>query len=453
MSKSRMTAALWKPTILFAAAVGSSASDAAQNFDGGPFEWARSSWSLRRQMGRRLALRGANVIDVATGGVRENVNVLIQGDLIVSVGDDPLPERTEIVEAEGKYVIPGLIDLHAHVIPPSRFFPDAAPPEEALATLLDHGVTTIRCLPLFAESALVWSARVSTGDLLGPAIVPVSGIFEKEAQRTSRGFGDAATARRWVQKEALLGARWIKVYNSMDAECLTAIVSTAREHGMKVCGHAEDVAPRAASALGMSSIEHVISIPLSCLRDGAEPQAGMDLGLRTAWRWEQVDDDAARALMETFRANGTAWIPTLVVTERMLETGSHDGEAFADETLRPRLAAALRRSAELAVHLHRIGGLVGVGTDFPVDGVAPGSSVQRELELLVREGGATPLEALQMATSSSAAILGAGELLGAVEAERIADLVVLGANPLEDIANVRRVELVIHLGRRHVPRR
>ncbi len=117
------------------------------------------------------------------------------------------------------------------------------------------------------------------------------------------------------------------------------------------------------------------------------------------------------------------------------------------EVPRPRLREALRKSARLAVQLHREGGLVGIGSDFPIDGVVPGASVHRELELFVELGGATPLEALQIATLSSARILGFDELLGAVEPQRVANLVVFERNPLEDISNVRSVQYVIHDGR------
>lgn len=157
-------------------------------------------------------------------------------------------------------------------------------------------------------------------------------------------------------------------------------------------------------------------------------------------------------MIDTFTANGTGWVPTLVVSEKMLTTGVHDGVADGSfdpsdaDRLRP-----LRQAAELAVHMHRVGGLVGTGPDFPVDGLVAGESLHRELELLVEFGGATPLEALQMATSGAARLLGSEDLLGRVEADMLAEQVVLAANPLEEISNVRRVELVVHQGRRHRP--
>ena len=143
-------------------------------------------------------------------------------------------------------------------------------------------------------------------------------------------------------------------------------------------------------------------------------------------------------------------MPTLVVLEKMTSSGGHDMKALPANVLE-HFRTALETSAKLAVRLHREGGLVGIGTDFPVDGVPVGESVHRELELLVQLGGATPLEALQRATYGSARILGFDDLLGRVEPGRLAHLVVLEKNPLEDISNVRSIRYVIHDGRLREP--
>lgn len=411
-------------------------------------KWADESWFLRRQLDRPWALRGGHVVDVRTGEIRRNTTIIITADVIRSVGDDKVPDGAETIDIGGQYVIPGLFDLHAHVMPQSLFFPTAKDPEETLRILLEAGVTTIRLLPLHSESALAWSARINAGHLAGPTIVPASVIFEKEAQRTSRGFGDAETARAWVQREALLGSRWIKVYNKMDETCLRMIIETARLYGMKVCGHTEDVPPHRASELGIASVEHITSIPLSCLRENAQRdfRLHMDLAARTAGRWAEVDDEKLAALAQAFRGNHTAWVPTLVVSERTLRQG-HDGGPAPDDPTRKALEQAIQKAARAAVQLHRDGGLVGLGTDFPIDGVTPGESVHRELELFVESGGATPLEALQIGTLASARILGFESILGSVEPGKIANLVVVRENPLERISNTRGITLVAHDGR------
>ncbi|MEE8153501.1 MAG: amidohydrolase family protein [Phycisphaerales bacterium] len=415
-------------------------------------QWILSSWLVRRHTEEPWALVGGNVIDVVTGEIHRHATIVIAGDLIRTVSTDPPAEGMRVVDISGSFVVPGFFDLHAHVIPKSPRFPGVEGAEATLKNLLESGVTTIRGLPLTSEGALGWAAQINAATLLGPTIVPASSIFEKHKQRTFYGFGDPATVRGWVRKEALLGNRWIKVYNKMDADSLRTIVETAAAYGMNVCGHTEDVPPLEASQIGIASIEHTVSIPLSCLQAGVAlaDQPG-ELGSRIAWRWANVDDAKSRQLMRTFKGNATAWVPTLVVTEAIMDSGGHDGVPLADDTVKSQLRQAQGKAAKLAVYLHEIGGLVGLGTDFPIDGVVPGESVHREMEILVEFGSATPLQALQIATVSSAKILGFGELLGSVDAGKIANLVILDANPLENISNTRRVAMVVHDGRLHHP--
>ncbi len=237
----------------------------------------------------------------------------------------------------------------------------------------------------------------------------------------------------------------------MDEPSLAAIVAEAHRRGMRVCGHTEGVAPREASVIGLDCVEHMVSIPLSCLGDGVQPPSGVGLAALIAWRWENADDRRLADLMKLFKRNETAWVPTLVVTERMAEMGGHDGRSDLSGPDTDRLRAAIRKSAVLAVSLHRSGGLVGLGTDFPINGVEPGVSVHRELEMLVELGGATPLEALQIGTISSARILDLERVVGTVEAGRVANLLVLDGNPLERISACRSIEFVVHDGWVHRP--
>ncbi|MEE9294595.1 MAG: amidohydrolase family protein [Phycisphaerae bacterium] len=408
------------------------------------------SWFIRRQVDPPWMLRGVDVIDIHTGVVRENVYIVIAGDRIQSIGTDKPSKRMKVVDASGLYVIPGLFDLHAHVMPKSRLFPAAPAPDEALRLLLNAGVTTIRALPFNSESALLWAAQVNSGTLAGPTMIVASSILEKERQRTMLGFGDPSTAAAWVRKEALLGVRWIKAYNRMDEDSLRMIVDTARKFGMKVCGHANEVPPHRAAVLGMDSVEHATSIAYSCLRDDAGNAPGQVGLVQAAWYWKNVDTAKLDRLMKTFLENETAWVPTLVVLEKITASGGHDMISL-DQNVIDEFRKAMVESAKLAVRFHRDGGLLGIGTDFPVDGVPPGESVHRELELIVEFGGATPLEALQMGTINSARILGFEELLGVVDVGRLAHLVVLTENPIDDISHVRSIRYVIHDGRLYEP--
>jgi hypothetical protein len=209
----------------------------------------------------------------------------------------------------------------------------------------ESGVTLIRALPLYSELSLTAGARTGAGLQNGPTIVSSSLIFEQFAQRTMQGFGDPETARRWVIREALAGTRWIKVYNSMDEDSLTAIVDEAHSRGMKVCGHATSVPPHRAAMLGQDTLEHIVDFPLSSLADGALLDQSSSLGARIGWLWDHVDEQRADALLETFVRQGTGWVPTLVVIEQMLNVGGHDGSSLSGAAERELLDQALTREA------------------------------------------------------------------------------------------------------------
>ncbi|MEQ8766255.1 MAG: amidohydrolase family protein [Planctomycetota bacterium] len=410
-------------------------------------DWVKTSWWMRRQIEPAWAIRGARVIDVATGEVSDPTDVVIGGDAIVAIGKAEGVAKNNTIDAAGGFVIPGLFDLHAHVLPESRRFA-GSPPEETLKTLLEHGITTIRLLPFTSELALEWGASVAGAKLQGPTIVAASTLFEREAERTSQGFGTPEVARAWVEREAWLGARWIKVYNSMDESSLAAIVEAAHRHGLKVCGHTAEVPPHRAAVLGMDCFEHITGIPRSALDPALKPPRFDSLAERTAWYWENAQPERLERLLETMLENDVAWVPTLVVTDAMATHGQHDGSEPVPDDVRKRLKEANEKGARLAVDYFRRGGRVGVGTDFPVDGVSPGESVANEIRLLHEIGGATPLEALQIATLGSARVLGFESLVGKVEAGRLANLVVLNGNPLEDLKHLSDIRLVVHDGRK-----
>jgi hypothetical protein len=160
--------------------------------------WARSSWRLNRMAGKLVAHTDGNVIDLASGRIEEGMHIVVQGDRIVSVSREGPPEEAEIIDIRGKWVLPGLVDLHAHVIPKGDLYPDAPTPKEALAQLLKYGVTTIRCLPLVSEEAHLWSSKINTQRLVGPTMLIASPSFERVPQRSGIGFGTPDRARVWV---------------------------------------------------------------------------------------------------------------------------------------------------------------------------------------------------------------------------------------------------------------
>ncbi|GJM18235.1 MAG: amidohydrolase [Phycisphaeraceae bacterium] len=410
--------------------------------------WAIQSWMMRAQLEPPVLLAGGTVVDVRHGVLIPDTDVLIIGDTIREIGAVEAPPNANVIDVTGSYIIPGLIDLHAHA-QPIRGNGTANDPlaEQVMHALVSHGVTTIRLLPYSSEFGASAAGRAATDTRAWPGVVPASSIFEQTPQRTSLGFGDAGMARAWTDREAALGTRWIKVYNAMDEPSLGAIIEAAESHGMRVCGHAEGVPADRAAALGMHCVEHITSIPPALVPEDAVPPAFATLAARIAWGWAHADDADLDALMGTFREHGMAWVPTLVVTHQMAEHEPRPGLPAMTDAERASLRDAVRRAAELAVEHHRAGGLVGLGTDFPVGGLKPGASAQEEVRLLVELGGATPAEALAIATVESARVLGLDATLGTAEPGKLADLVILDRNPLEDASALQAVRMVIRLGR------
>lgn len=403
-----------------------------------------------------LAFTHVNVVDVESGRVLPDKTVLIAGNRIATVGraaDVRVPRGAQVVDGSGKYLIPGLWDMHSHVV---GFGP------MALRLYLPHGVTGVRDMGAerFAK-AKAWRDSIAAGLLLGPRMRIASPVVENPrwlafARRMGEQAGVPWTlyerfgpstpeeALRWVDSVAALGADHIKVRNWPDTTTGRALVARARERGLPVVGHANEPFPR----MGITSYEHGIWPPLK----------GSDAARDSLWR--------------QFVASGAAFVPTLVTWPIRLDTpdtllaklssGRIPGLRYVPaETVRkwrddllglkqesPRdwtniYRANLRDVAEM----HRAGVAMMAGTDIGAPLLVPGFSLHDELALLVSAAGLTPLQALQAATLTPARVLGLADSLGSVEAGKIADLVLLDANPLEDIRNTRRIHAVVANGR------
>ncbi|MCH6552372.1 MAG: methyltransferase domain-containing protein, partial [Planctomycetes bacterium] len=153
--------------------------------------WAEASWMIRRHVGPRWVLAGGNVIDVRTGQVQMGANIVISGDIIESVSDEPVADDMHVVDITGRYVIPGLFDLHAHVQPFDRgATPESSETTEIFETLLDHGVTVVRALPLYSEFALALAAHGYTMTGLD--------IAEEFIDEARSAAGSRALDIRWI---------------------------------------------------------------------------------------------------------------------------------------------------------------------------------------------------------------------------------------------------------------
>lgn len=368
-------------------------------------------------LGQRLAITGALVVD-GSGAAPRRMTVLIDGDRIAAAGDNiAIPQGTPTLNAEGCTLLPGLFDLHTHLLATGGAKDvDWA---KALKLYLAHGVTTVVDLSTYPEQ-FEPMRRLFAAGLDAPRVHMAARFTTPLGHGMEGGRGDFHTqlaltpreARNAVRRFAPYKPDLLKVFNdgwrygadpdmtSMEEETLRALVEEAHKLGLKVVTHTVTVRrAREAARAGVDIINHGIG-------DGV------------------LDPETVGQIL----ASKSGYVQTLAVYE-------------------PRgpkvLPARQRRWAHLMANcaLARSSGLAaGAGTDAGMPGTPHGESTLHELELMVNCG-FTPLEAIAAATSVSARLLGT-EDRGRIEPGRLADLVLVEGNPAERISDIRRVKRV-----------
>ncbi len=419
-----------------------------------------------------LVLTDVTVIDVGAGRAQPNLTVVIEGDRITGLGARDalsIPAGATVVNARGKYVIPGLWDMHVHTVF-GDWFPQGK--EIALPLFIANGVTGVRDMGGDLEILLQLRKDIAQGSLVGPRMVLSGPMLDGPAPRFPSSIPVATPddGRRAVADLKRRGADFIKLQSMMTAEAVTAILDEARRNGIPVAGHVPDsVRAVDASNAGQKSFEHLIGIFEASSSREDEFFKG---GAKSAGKFlESFDAKKSAALIATLAKNQTWQCPTMVwerggglLDERDL---AHDPLAkyapaswkegtwktFTNEILKGNVddLATRRRfvdkAQEVISAMHRAGVPFLAGTDTAAGVyVFPGFSLHEELELFVNAG-FTPREALETATTLPAKFLGMEDRLGSVERGKIADLVLLDANPLEDVRSTRKIFAVVANGR------
>jgi len=419
-----------------------------------------------------LVLTNVTVIDVRGGPPRPGMSVVIGGGFITRVapGAPPADQGQERrIDASGKFLIPGLWDMHVHLTF-GDWFPGAR--EITLPLFVANGVTGVRDMGSDLEPVLEWRKAIDAGTLLGPRIVTPGPMLDGPKPRfpSSLAIATAEDGRRAVRQLKQRGADFIKLQSLVPREAVFAIADEAKKQGMVFVGHVPDaVRASEASNAGQKSFEHLIGV-----FEGSSPAEDEFLtGAKGPGRFlATYDPDRAARLAALLARNRTWQCPTLVWERggNLIEESdfAHDPLAkyapaswkdktwkrFTDQVTHEfntdDLATRKRfveKELEIVGVLHRAGVPFLAGTDTPPGVfVFPGFSLHEELQLLVRAG-FTPLEALQAATLNPAVFLGLEQRLGTVETGKVADLVLLDANPLDDIRNTRKISAVLLRGR------
>jgi imidazolonepropionase-like amidohydrolase len=411
-----------------------------------------------------LALIHVTVIDVTGAPARPDMTVIVTGDRIVGIGRANavrVPNNAQVFDATGKFLIPGLWDMHVHL----GSYEDG---KKELHHLLAYGITGVRDMASPIDDILRLRQETSDRRIVGPHLVVAGPILQAplpfRVPPLVRTVSDPNGAKNTVDELQGKGVDFIKIGDTLPRAVYLAIAEESTRRHVPFAGHLPvSVTASEASRYGQRSIEHFGSagfhgVLIACSTQEAELSAYVQAALAAAMTGgdspdtkvlqadfttrlvESYDSRKAAALFSLFVKNGTWQVPTLVALRSVWD--GKRGQMTAAE-----IAAGERvwqKDIEMLTAMRREGVRILAGTDVPIGDGVP--SLHEELVMLVKAG-MTPMEALQAATRNPADFLGRLSTEGTVETGKVANLVVLDANPLDDVANTRRVVAVILAGR------
>jgi imidazolonepropionase-like amidohydrolase len=391
------------------------------------------------------------------GEVLSNAIVIISNEQISSL-DGPIPPGAQIIDGSGKWLIPGLIDMHVHVPTDIHFGPTRPTQgatiffdtQDVMTPYIANGVTTLFDLTGKAEH-FGQRNQIARGDVVGPRMALAA--FINGGEGSGRVVNTAADGAQAVRSAKAEGYEFIKPYSDLNVETYKAIIDEAHKQGLKTIGHI----PKAFQGK---------------LEQAFVPHFGMVAHAEEFSKHTKAYSEAdAQRFAQLAKENGTWLCATLTAIERILSQVRSLDELHASpllEYVHPLLQSKwltsnnyhMDKSPELIAHLEQMvdfhprlirafkqaGVPIVVGTDTGVSGVIPGFAVHDELSMLV-EAGLTPQEALGSATRLPAVWLGIDSEVGTVEIGKRADLILLDANPLINIANTRKIGGVFVNGR------
>jgi imidazolonepropionase-like amidohydrolase len=420
-----------------------------------------------------LIIHDVTVIDATGAPPQAHRTVIVRDGKIEEVGSSAAGMGAKLsgthVDGSGKFLIPGLWDMHVHMVF-GDWFPRGK--EVTLPLFIANGVTGVRDMGGELEVLQQWRKEIAAGTLIGPRMVISGPMLDGPQPRfpSSIAIKTPEDGRRAVDDLKRRGADFIKLQSLIPREAVFAIAEEARRQGISFVGHVPDsVRAAEASNAGQKSFEHLIGI-----FEGSSPLEDEFLkGPKTESKFLSTYDPARAAALFALLAKNHTWqCPTLVwerggnlidqtnfardvraryvpaywkdVTwKRFTEQIMHD---FNTDDLATR-RRFVEKELEVVNAMHRAGVSFLAGTDTPPGVyIFPGFSLHEELQRFVAAG-FTPMEALQTATLNPAKFLGMDDRLGTVEKGKFADLVLLDANPLDDIRNTQKIAAVVVNGR------
>ncbi len=429
------------------------------------------------QPARRVAFEHIAIVDVVTGSVSADRTVVVDEGRITAIMDSKTfgsPPGAVVVDATGKYMIPGLWDMHVHIADSSY-----------LPQFIAHGVTGVRdmggglevtadgCESVKPSTLQAWRAKVELGDLIGPHIQLSGPAVSGTGWRTSLSARTPEEALAAIARLKAMRVDFVKVYEKIPLASYLALAKAAKASGLAIAGHVpeESVGLLDAIHAGQRSIEHIRAPLLMCFTPQANELSkffAQDRWSDEDIKWGWLTHAQCRDVLSAARAHAVWFTPTLVVEhakvavddpqwlgararswlpQSIREADARYYRSKRSQTLEDRASDRLWWDTQerLVARLVQSGASLLAGTDAACQGGLPGEDLHLELELLVKAG-LTPRQALATATVEPARYFGTSDQHGTVTAGALADLVVLDGNPLEAISNTRRIYGVVLRG-------
>lgn len=408
-----------------------------------------------------IAFVSVAVIPMTSNRVLTDQTVIVEGNRIVVVGprtSTPVPKGATVVNASGKFLMPGLAEMHAHVPGGQASEADV---ERVMYLFAAHGITTIRGM-LGSPRHLELRQRLERGELVGPQLITTGPSLN------GNSVGDWATAKRLVEEQQQAGYDLLKIHPGIQREAFDTLAATAKRVRIRFAGHVPlDVGLDRALAAPYWSIDHLDGYAEAMARApaGEALPASQFFGANLA---AYLDTTRIPELAARTRAAGVWNVPTQVLMENL--ASDEPGEALAarpemrympaavvaqwveakrnlaNQLGQANLVRLVEVRRQLIKALQEAGAGLLLGCDAPQVWNVPGVATHRELESLVGAG-LTPFQALVTGTVNVGRYLEREGEMGTIEPGRRADLILLDANPLDDIGNTQKIRGVVVNGR------
>jgi len=411
-----------------------------------------------------IVIRDVTVIPMTGEISSPNQSVIIRDGRIIETGalqQIRIPPGARVVDGTGKFLIPGLFEMHAHA---------SKTRASALGLYVVHGVTTLRDQGSEHAEVLRWRNEIRSGQRVGPRML-IAGPYLESLRNIERMRRDPpesrvepferaripvatpADARRIIDSLSKLEIDHFKIRTVQDRDTYIALAQAAHAHGKRLVGHVVSSSPEGFLEAGQDGVEHTFPIGIDSLprerrmafwRELARRNVGVvptlvvatEAGLRSADYYRALVADPSGAL-NSLRPYLSAF--TILDWKEQADEATPERRQYFERAF----PIALKHAREM----REAGVRIMAGSDVAVINIFPGTSLHEELRLFVDSVGMTPMEALASATIKPAEWLGLSDSVGTIERGKVADLVLLDANPLDDIGNTRRISAVFLRGR------